>query len=140
MNLWARREGARILLVDDDERIRDSMKLFFEDHGSVFTAVGSSELALEELQRHSFDVIFVDYKLPGMNGLDLLKRIRQTHPESAKILVTAYSSEALSIQAQDEGAVAFIRKPLSAEKIEACLTRIDRRDGVSGCRKEYETG
>jgi len=136
MNLWARLEGARILLVDDDEMIRDSMSLFFEDLGSVFLAVESSELALDELGKGCFDIIFLDYKLPGMSGMDLLKQIRETHPAPAKIFVTAYSNESVAAQAVEYGADGFIRKPLSAEKIEACLSGILWRDGGEGRGKE----
>jgi two-component system nitrogen regulation response regulator NtrX len=91
--------------------------------------VGSSECAQEELARNAYDIIIMDYKLPGMNGLELLERIRETHPATAKIFITAYSSEGLSAQAKEAGAVGFIRKPLTSEKIEECLARIDHRVG-----------
>ena len=139
MNLWARLEGARILLVDDDEMIRDSMTLFFEDQGSIFQAVGSSELALDVLEKDCFDIIVLDYKLPGMSGMDLLKQIRKTHPAPAKIFVTAYSNDSVAAQAAEYGADGFIRKPLSAEKIEDCLSGIPWRDGGEGCGKEDQT-
>jgi two-component system nitrogen regulation response regulator NtrX len=135
LNLWARREGARILLVDDDERIRDSLRLFFEDQGCIFMAVGRAEHALEELERHPFDIIILDYKLPGMNGLELLGKIRKTHPATAKIFITAYSGEDLFGQARKAGAVGFVRKPLTSEKIEECLARIDHRDRIPEHRK-----
>ena len=125
LNLRVRQEGSKILLVDDDERIRDSLRMFFEDHGHSFRSVGSSERALEDLVRNTYDIIIMDYKLPGMNGLELLGRIRETHPAAAKIFITAYSREGLFAQAKEAGAVGFIRKPLTAEKIEECLARID---------------
>jgi CheY-like chemotaxis protein len=132
LNLWARREGAKILLVDDDERIRDSLRLFFEDQGCIFLAEERAERALEKLERQAFDIIILDYKLPGMNGLEFLGRIRKSHPATAKIFITAYSGEDLFAQAREAGAVGFIRKPLTSEKIEECLTRIDHRDGITG--------
>jgi CheY-like chemotaxis protein len=96
-------------------------------------AVGSSARALEELARHSFDIIILDYKLPGMNGLELLGRIQESHPAAAKIFTTAYSSsEGLFAQAREAGAVGFVKKPLTAEKIEECLARIDHRGGIAG--------
>lgn len=140
MNLWVRLEGSKILLVDDDERIRDSLRLFFEDQGCSLMAVGSSERALEELARHSFDIIILDYKLPGMNGMELLERIRETHPAAAKIFTSAYSSEGLFAQAKEAGAVGFVKKPLTAEKIEECLARIDHRGGIAGNARRDETG
>ena len=139
MNLRLRREGAKVLLVDDDERIRDSLRLFFEDQGCSFMAVGSSERALEELARQSFDVIILDYKLPGMNGLELLGRIPETQRAAAKIFTTAYNSKGLFAQAREAGAVDFIQKPLTAEKIEDCLARIDHWSGITGHRERDET-
>jgi CheY-like chemotaxis protein len=95
-------------------------------------AVESSEHALQQLAGQSFDIIILDYKLPGMNGLELLERIRGTHPEAAKIFTSAYSSEGLFAQAKEAGAVGFVNKPLTAEKIEECLTGIDHRGRISG--------
>ena len=103
-------------------------------------AVGSSEHALEELARRTFDIIILDYKLPGMNGLELLGRIRETHPAAAKIFTTGYSSEGLFAQAKDAGAVGFVKKPLTAEKIEECLARIDPRGGIAVHSGRDETG
>ena len=140
MNLWVGLGDSKILLVDDDERIRDSLRLFFEDQGCNFLAVGNSAHALVELERQSFDIIILDYKLPGMNGLELLGRIRDTHPAAAKIFTTAYSSEALFAQAKEAGAVGFVTKPLTAEKIEECLARIDHRGGIADNARRDETG
>lgn len=141
MNLWVMLEGSKILLVDDDQRIRDSLRLFFEDQGCRFMAVGSSERALEELAGRSFDIIILDYKLPGMNGMDLLASLRETHPAAAKIFTSAYSSEGLFAQAKEAGAIGFIKKPLTAEKIEECLARIDHRGRIAGSNTERdETG
>ena len=95
-------------------------------------AVGSSERALEELAKRSFDIIILDYKLPGMNGMELLGRLRETHPEAAKIFTSAYSSDGLFAQAKEAGAVGFVKKPLTAEKIEECLARIDHGGGTAG--------
>lgn len=140
MNPRANQEGSKILLVDDDERIRASMRMFFEDQGHRFKAVGSSERALEELAKNTYDIIILDYKLPGMNGLELLERIRETHPVAAKIFITAYSSEGLFAQAREAGAVGFIRKPLTSEKLEECLARIDHRRGIAVDTGRDETG
>jgi len=138
LNPWGGLEGSKILVVDDDEGIRDSLRLFFEDRGCLFRAVGSSTHALEELTGQSFDIIILDYKLPGMNGLELLKRIRETHPEAAKIFTSAYSSEGLFAQAREAGAVGFVKKPLTAEKIEACLFGINHRGGLEDKRGRDE--
>jgi DNA-binding NtrC family response regulator len=139
LSLWAKRAGARVLLIDDDEGIRDALRLFFEDQGCIFTAVGRAEYALEELTRNSFDIILLDYKLPGMNVVELLARIRDTHPEVAKIFITGYSGEDIFSRAREAGEVGFVRKPLTAEKIEECLAGIDHRSRTAGPRSDNVT-
>lgn len=132
MNLWDALRGSNVLLVDDDERIRDALALFFQDQGCAFSAVENSERALETLSRNTFDIVILDYKLPGMNGLDLLGKIGELHPETVRIFISAYSDEALFVQAEEAGADGFVKKPLTAEKIEACLARIDSPGGPAG--------
>jgi two-component system NtrC family response regulator len=138
VNLWVGLQGLKILLVDDDERIRDSMKLLFEDQGCSFLAVGSSEHALEELTSQLFDIIILDYKLPGMDGLELLGQIHGTHPAVTKIFTSAFGSDGLYAQAEEAGAVGFIRKPLTQEKLVECFARIDHRGGRAGHGGEEE--
>jgi len=140
--MWVGLAGAKILLVDDDERIRDSMRLLFEDQRCSFMAVSSSELALEELASQFFDIIILDYKLPGMDGLELLARIQGTHPKVAKIFTSAFGSDGLYAQAKEAGAVGFIRKPLTEEKLEECFAEIDRRGKMAGheVKEEAEQG
>lgn len=119
-------EGKNVLLVDDDPTIRDSMKLFFDDEGGRYTSVESAERALEELASGSFDLIISDYKLPGMDGLEFLEIIRESHPTAAKIFITAYGGPGLFSQAEQMGATGCIEKPLTPEKVETCLALIGK--------------
>ena len=75
-------EKARILLVDDDGPIRSSLRIFFEAEGYEFLGVESAEKGLEEVGRQHYDVIIADYRLPGMDGLEFLRTIRETHPRN----------------------------------------------------------
>ena len=117
-------EGKKVLLVDDDPTIRDSMRLFFDAEGCRYTSVESAEGALEELASGSYDLIISDYKLPGMDGLEFLGRIRESHPTAAKIFITAYGGPGLFSQAEQMGVTGCIEKPLTPEKVEACLALI----------------
>ena len=117
-------EGKKVLLVDDDPTIRDSMRLFFDAEGCRYTSVESAERALEELASGSYDLIISDYKLPGMDGLEFLVRIRESHPAVPKIFITAYGGPGLFSQAEQLGVSGCIEKPLTPEKVETCLTRI----------------
>ena len=118
-------EGKRVLLVDDDPMIRDSMRLFFEaEEGCQYTSVESAERALEELAGATYDLIISDYKLPGMDGLEFLGSVRESHPTAAKIFITAYGGPGLFSQAEQMGISGCIEKPLTPEKVETCLARI----------------
>ena len=97
-----------------------------------FDGRGEFRCAIEELATNCFDIIILDYEFPGTDGLELLGRIRETHPAAARIFTTACSDEGLFGQAKEAGAVGFIRKPLTEEKIEECLARIEYRDGIAG--------
>jgi len=112
-------EGMRILLVDDDKLIRNSLSLYFNSYGdTTLMSMGSAEEALADLQIHSYDILVVDYKLPGLSGLELLKRIQKSHQKLIKIFITAFGSEEIFKQARDLGASDTIEKPLSIEKLE----------------------
>jgi len=94
MNLFKQLKAMNILLVDDDEWIRDSMRLFFEGEGCRLKTYETAEEAIERIKHDKYDIIFIDYKLPGMDGLSFLSRIEKLQPDAVKILITAYGHEA----------------------------------------------
>ena len=124
MDLFDKLKDMKILLIDDDEWIRDSLSLFFEFEPCVFQALETAEQGLKELETKDYDIIILDYRLPGMNGLEFLKRIQKTHPEVIKILITAYGSKEVFSQAIELGVHDFIDKPFSTKAIEDCLWRL----------------
>ena len=125
-------EGKRVLLVDDDPTIRDSMRLFFDGEECHYTSVESGERALEELACGAYDLIISDYKLPGMDGLEFLGRIRESHASVAKIFITAYGGPGLFSRAEKAGVSGCIEKPLTPEKVEACLAQIGKTRSNQG--------
>ena len=112
----------KILLIDDDKWIRDSLTLFFEAEGCLLVACETAEEALEALKGVTPDVIIADYRLPGVDGLELLRRVGPSHPRAIKILVTAYRSDDVVSEAASLGIDAFIEKPLTAKGIEESLS------------------
>ena len=89
MNLFVTLKEKRLLLIDDDEWIRDSLSLFFELQGCSLVALETAEEGLKELSRKSYDIIIADYKLPGMNGLEFFKRIAKFYHHTIKIFIGA---------------------------------------------------
>jgi len=111
-----------MLLIDDDEWIRDSLSLFFEDEGCHLEAVEAAEEGLEELKRQDYDIIIVDYQLPGMDGLEFLERTKDSRPEALTILVTAYGSKDVVLKARKIGVQGFIDKPFTLKVIKDTLS------------------
>ena len=124
MNVFSKLKNTKILLIDDDEWIRDAMTLFFESEGCQIMALETGEEALVEIHRQNYGIVICDYKLPGIDGLQLLKEIRKVKPDTKMILITAYKTEELLAEAKQMGIHDFISKPFTSETIEASLSRL----------------
>lgn len=110
-------EKMRTLLIDDDEIIRDSFSMAFKTKGCCLLAVEIAESGLKALQGNSIDIVISDYRLPGINGLEFFTRIKESHPDLIKILITAYDDNGMSMQASELGVHHVIEKPFSIEAI-----------------------
>ena len=124
MDLFNKLKNMKILLIDDDEWIRDSLSLFFEGEGCNLKALESAGEGLKILKNENYDIIIVDYRLPDMDGLEFFKRIQESHPNAFKILITAYGSKELLSEAKEMGVHDFIEKPFTSETIEESLSRL----------------
>ncbi len=124
MDLFSKLKEMQTLLIDDDEWIRDSLCLFFESEGCRLLAFETAEEALEELKNQSYDLIIVDYKLPGMDGLEFLRQIQKAHSNTLKVLISAHGSNEVVSEAKKLGIQDFIEKPFTSETIEASLAEV----------------
>jgi len=124
MDLFSKLRKMNILLIDDDEWIRHSMGIFFEFEGCDLRTLETAEEGLEELKRQDYKVIIADYGLPGMDGLEFLRRSQKTHPNAMKVLITGYSSREIISEAYKLGVQDVIKKPFTIESIEESLCRL----------------
>jgi len=122
MDVFSKLRNMKILLIDDDEWIRDSLGIFFEAEGCSIAAVETAEEGLEAIRSQDYDIIITDYKLPGMDGIEFLRQIQTSKPNAIKILITAYKSELVIEEAKKAGVQHLIAKPFTSETIEASLT------------------
>jgi nitrogen regulation protein NR(I) len=99
-----------ILIVDDDKSIRYSLKRMLEENFSVITAQNGEE-ALDRVRENPPDLIIMDIKMPGRNGIDVLKEIKSIDPKSLVIIMTAYGTTETAIEAMKYGAFDYILKP-----------------------------
>ena len=124
MDLFSKIREMKILLIDDDEWIRDSLSIFFEAEGCHVLALETAEEGLSAIKDHTFDLIIVDYKLPGLDGLEFLKRIHNTQPGAIKVLITAYRNDSVVSEAKKLKVQGFIEKPFTSDTIMASLAHL----------------
>jgi two-component system, NtrC family, response regulator HydG len=108
----------RILIVDDEPIVRTSLEHWFRDEGCVVETASSGKEALTKLAASEWDLFLLDIRMPGMDGLELQKRIKETHPEAIIIIMTAYASVDTAVQAMKQGAHDYITKPFDPEALE----------------------
>jgi len=111
------KEMRNILVVDDEEIIREGMRriLSAEDHHVDTSASGRT--AIEKIQERDFDVVITDLKMPGMDGIEVLKAIKILQPEVPVIIITGYSTVDTAVDAMKNGAFDYIAKPFTADVI-----------------------
>jgi len=117
-----------ILVVDDEYSVRNSLKQWFETDGFVVDTVESAEEAMDKLARREFDIVLLDVKLPGMDGVQLNSRIHQVKPDTIVIIMTAYASIESAVQTLKDGAFDYVIKPIDPDNLSHIVRNaIERR-------------
>jgi len=106
-----------ILIVDDEEVLQDVLTVLLRKEGHNTLSAWSGEEALEILEREEIDLVLLDLMLPGMQGMQVLKEIRQRQPDQVVVVITAFSSIESAIEAMREGAFHYIPKPFKNEEV-----------------------
>jgi len=117
----------RILIVDDNEVVRKSFLRSLESISSDVEAAGDGEQALQTMERKPVDVVLLDIRMPGQDGLSVLRTIKQKWPESEVVIVTGYPSIASAKEAVRLGAFDYVAKPVGPQEVidvtDAAMTR-----------------
>jgi len=113
----------RVLVVDDNEVFRRPLQRALEAAGFEVVAVSSAEDALEVLHASTVDVLLTDHRLPGMDGVQLITRIKATHPALAIIVMTAYGTIESAVEARRAGADDYLEKPFEMPDLLRALHR-----------------
>ncbi len=114
---------ANILVVDDEFAVRDSLYNWFRKDGYEVHAAENATEALRALQDHTFDVILLDIKMPGMDGMELQSRIHAIDPNIAVIMITAFGSVETAVQALKQGAFDYVTKPIDPDELSHLVQR-----------------
>jgi DNA-binding NtrC family response regulator len=110
-------QTARILIVDDDENIRTVLKAILKDEGYNVDSVGTGKSAIEKTRRNFYNVALIDIRLPDMEGIELLAKVKDTTPRMRKIIITGYPTLQNAVEAVNRGSDAYILKPFDVNKI-----------------------
>jgi DNA-binding NtrC family response regulator len=114
-----------LLIVDDEKSARDGLVRALRRDYRVFAAENGTS-ALEVLSSQNIDVLLSDVRMPGMDGITLMKRALASHPELTCIILTAYGDVDMAVEAMKQGATDFMTKPINLDKLELVLDRLLR--------------
>jgi len=106
-----------ILIVDDEDSVRDSLLNWFLEDGYEVEAAENAKKALQLLEERNFNIILADIKMPGMDGLELHRRIRSLNRETIVIIMTAFASVETAVQALKDGAFDYVTKPFDPDDL-----------------------
>ncbi len=120
-----------IMVVDDEMIIRESFSQWFQKEGYEVSSAASGFEALNKLKKYPFDILFVDIKMPGMDGIELLQRVKQEYPQTFVVIITAYGSIDTSVNAMKMGASDYLLKPFRPEQLNLVMEKIAQQKKLS---------
>ncbi len=121
---------ARVLVVDDDKGMREVLEIMLSKEGYQVTSAPGGREALNICQKSKFDVVITDLKMPRVDGIDVLKGIKESSPETMVVLVTAYASGETAVAAMQEGAYDYLEKNFDIEELKLTVRDALKRKGV----------
>ena len=113
----------KILVVDDERDIRDGSERILTRKGYKVTTASNGEEALRYVEETQFAIVLLDLKMPGMDGLEVLRQIRETHPDTLVIVITGYATIETAIEAMKRGAYDFMPKPFKPDQLRIVVDR-----------------
>jgi two-component system, NtrC family, response regulator HydG len=122
----------KILIVDDDPHLRVTFEFHLAHSGYAVSTAESAEQALNRLSEVDPDVIITDLQMPGMNGLELLQRVKSARPDIDVLVITGYESMQTTVEAVRDGAFDYMVKPLDVDQLDVVLHRCFRERAARG--------
>jgi diguanylate cyclase (GGDEF)-like protein len=131
-------QAKKILIVDDEETVRESLNDFLEFHGFAVTAVDSAAQALEILAKGDFDLVISDLVMPKMGGISLIKAIRELGKDVPFLVMTGFASIEYAVESMKAGATDFITKPLKFDHVMLIINRTLETGSLRKMARERE--
>jgi len=115
--------GARILVVDDEESMREFLEIMLSREGYEVRCAADAQEAIHLAGREPFDLAIADIRMPGGGGLAVLRRVKELSPETAVIMISAYTSTETAVEAMKEGAYDYIPKPFNVDEVKLTVAK-----------------
>ncbi|HQN17567.1 MAG TPA: response regulator, partial [Syntrophobacteraceae bacterium] len=113
-----------ILIVEDEAFQREMLRDFLIKQGHRVTEAGSGETAVQLLGKSSFDVVLLDFRMPGMDGLEVLREAKRINPETEAVIMTAYGNIETAVGAMKAGARDYLTKPVDFDELSILIDRV----------------
>lgn len=113
-----------ILIVDDEEGLREGLSKLLKEEGYAVLAAETGEEALDILRQSRIDLVLTDMRMPGMDGLELLKKIRERHRDVGVIILTGYGHIESYIEAMNFGAIEYVSKPFKVNELKFIINKV----------------
>ena len=123
-------KDVNILVVDDEEIVRESLCSWLKEDGYQAEAVEDGFKALDIIKKKPWNVLFVDLKMPGMDGLEVMRRAKALQPEVPIVIITAYATVNTAVEAMKEGAYDYLVKPFNPEEISLIIRRLIEKQAL----------
>lgn len=114
---------SRIMVIDDEKIVGDMAKMSLEQEGYAVETFLSAEPALRRLEEDRFDVVVTDYKMKGIDGMEVLRTVRNRHPSTQVIMITAFANLDAAIEALRRDVHDFFPKPVKIKELKASIKR-----------------
>ena len=128
-----------ILIVDDEEAMRESLSAWLMREGYRIKMAGSGRQALDCLEKNPCELVLVDMRMPGMDGLELLEEIKTAHPGTMVVMITAYGSIESAIKAMKQGASDYLLKPFDPEQLILLIEKLSAQKALKDENEHLRT-
>src|ERR1700752_2319533 len=118
---------SRVVVIDDEPAIRDSLRMILEYEDYQFVGAASGQEALDIVRRERPDIVLLDIKMPGMDGMEVLRTLPALDEGLAVIMLAGHGTPATPVEAIRSGAIDFLDKPLSSERVIVTLRNVLRQ-------------
>ncbi|GBE06610.1 MAG TPA: response regulator [Nitrospirae bacterium] len=121
-------ESYRIMVIDDEKVVGDMARMTLEQEGYTVETFLSAEPALERLKEEKFNVVVTDYKMKGIDGMEVLRIVKELYPETVVIMITAFANLDAAIEALRSDVHDFFPKPVKIKELKASIKRALSKD------------